>query len=143
MVALVTSVIALLALGTGVLAQNGDPAQAQGRRQGRGGRGAATLTSLPVDALDAILKLTPDQKTKITAIREKLTNDTRGLQQPGQPPNPKVGELRTQATKDIEAVLTDEQKMKWTEARKDLGDSATKTRGSGVRPPGTVEVKKG
>jgi arylsulfatase A-like enzyme len=29
------------------------------------------------------------------------------------------------------------------EARKDLGDSATKTKGSGVRPPGTVEVKKG
>jgi Spy/CpxP family protein refolding chaperone len=103
--------------------------QGQGRGQGRGqgGRGGrqASLTTMPIETLDKILKLTPDQKTKITAAREKYTADSRALRpQQGQQFDPanmtKLRELSTAANKQIEDTLTADQKKKWTDARKDI-----------------------
>ena len=59
-----------------------DPVAAQARRQGQGQgqRGArVTLATLPIKALDASLKLSDEQKTKITAIQEKYRTDAQAL----------------------------------------------------------------
>lgn len=88
-----------------------------GARQGRGqARGrAVSLATLPANDLAPLLKLTDDQKSKVAAIQEKLATDSRPLRaQRGQPANPenreKLAALNKQATTDIEAVLTQEQK---------------------------------
>jgi Spy/CpxP family protein refolding chaperone len=95
----------LLALGVPALAQTTPaPPNAQARGQRGGGRQGG-LTSLPVTAIDAIVTLKADQKTKITAIQDKLKEDMRAAAGDRQ----KAGELRTQATSDIKAVLTEEQ----------------------------------
>lgn len=96
----------------------------QGRGQNRGARGVS-LANLPLNTFDSILKLTADQKTKATAIQEKYTADTKPLRptqgQPADPANTaKLREVTTQANKDLEALLTDDQKTRWTAARKDL-----------------------
>ncbi len=120
--------LALTLIGGSALAQApaagaGQPGQG-GQGRGRGGRGAS-LTTLPVETLDKIVKLTPDQKTKLTVIRDKYTEDSRSLRpQQGQPADPanaaKLRELSTKATQDVEALLTADQKTKWTDARKEL-----------------------
>lgn len=96
----------------------------RGQRQGRGARGASLVT-LPAKTLDSILKLTADQKTKVTAIQEKYAADAKLLRPaPGQPADPantgKLRALNQQANKDIEEILTAEQKTKWADARKEL-----------------------
>jgi Spy/CpxP family protein refolding chaperone len=99
-------------------------AQGQGGQRRGGGRGVS-LATLPIKTLDSVLTLTADQKTKVTAIQEKYAADVKPLRpaqgQPADPANTaKLRELSQQATKDIEAVLTDEQKTKWADARKEF-----------------------
>jgi hypothetical protein len=103
----------LLTLSLPVIAQT-DPQttpapQAQGGGRQRGGRQAG-LSSLPVEAIDNLVTLTAEQKTKITAIQDKLKEDTRAATGDRQ----KMGELRTQANTDLKAVLTDSQNKKLT-----------------------------
>jgi protein-tyrosine-phosphatase len=102
----------------------GGPRGQRGPRGGQMGR-AATLATVPVAALEPALKLTADQKTKIAAIQEKYQAESRGLRpQPGGPPDPsareKLRELNRQATAQIEATLTAEQKAKAPDALKQM-----------------------
>src|SRR4051812_42990971 len=100
--------LALALIGGSALAQNQPGGAGQRGQRGQGGRGGrgASLTTLPVETLDKILKLTPDEKTKVTAIRDKYTEESRTLRpQQGQQPDPanrdKLRELSTKATQDI------------------------------------------
>jgi Spy/CpxP family protein refolding chaperone len=109
---------AMLALSVGAMAQ------ARQRGQGRRG-GRMTAVQIPVAALDAALKLTDDQKKKITAIQEKFAADSKPLRpMPGGQADPanrqKLGELRTAANGEIEAVLTAEQKTKLPEVVQEI-----------------------
>jgi Spy/CpxP family protein refolding chaperone len=101
----------LLTLGLPILAQTTPttPAapQAPGGRQ-RGGARQTGLSGMPVEALDVIVTLTADQKTKITAIQDKLKEDTKAATSDQQ----KMRELRTQANTDIKAALTSDQTSK-------------------------------
>src|SRR5690242_9827423 len=59
--------------------------QGQGRNRGRG----VSLATLSVSTLDAVVKLTPEQKTKLTAIHDKYETDAKPLRpQPGAQPDP-------------------------------------------------------
>ena len=147
----VLTALMLVGTGITVLAQDAPPAGGQaptagGARQGgarQGGRGGqfggggVTLSSLSVDSLDTGLTLTADQKTKIKAILAQKDTDTKALPAlpaftPGQQPDPadqqarqdgmqKRREISTKADTDIQALLTDEQKTKWTAYQRDLG----------------------
>src|SRR5262249_12006153 len=118
----------LMALSVTAFAQ-GEPGQGGGQGGGRrfgrqGGRGMG-LAMIPVAALDAELKLSADQKTKITAIHAKFEADTKDLRpQPGAQPDQanfqKLRELSQQANQDIQAVLTDQQKAKLPVATRNL-----------------------
>ena len=101
------------------------PGQQPGQgRQGRGGQGrgqgrqrGVTVATMPIEALDAAVKLKPEQKTKIQAIQEKLRTDLQALApQPGGQPDPasrdKRRELNQKGVAHIEAILTTEQKDK-------------------------------
>jgi hypothetical protein len=97
-----------------------------GRGQGRGGRQMSVAT-MRVSTLDAIVKLTPQQKTKVTQLQDKYNKDTavlRSQRQPGQRPDQatfqKMRDLNDRATKDIEAVLTADQKKKLATARTEM-----------------------
>ncbi|MDQ2731065.1 MAG: hypothetical protein M3Y56_05355 [Armatimonadota bacterium] len=88
-----------------------------------------TVSQVPVAVLDASLKLTADEKTKIGDIETKLAADTKALMPAdGTPPDPQArqtmrqqtGKLRQTANTDIEALLTDDQKTAWTALAKDL-----------------------
>lgn len=97
-----------------------------GGGQGRGGGRQMSVAALPIATLDAIVKLTPAQKTKITPIHDNFVKSAAAFRpQPGQRPDPsvmqKMMDLNTQATKDIEAVLTPAQKTKLEAARKEMG----------------------
>src|SRR5436305_1610422 len=80
------AVLMVTAIGVTALAQDAPGAGAgQGARQDRqgrqgGGRGGATLASLPVEVLDSGLKLTADQKAKIAKIHDKYAADLKELQ---------------------------------------------------------------
>ena len=120
---LCAAAVVMMAVSVSAFAQN---PPGQGRAQGRGQRGRrVTVATLPVSVLDAVVKLTPEQKTKITAIHDKYEADTRSLRpQQGTQPDPtsrqKLADLSRQAVTDIEAVLTQEQKDKLKEAAKDF-----------------------
>jgi Spy/CpxP family protein refolding chaperone len=115
-------------LGLSIVSYAQDPANGQQPRQGRGQRGQrgqVSLANLPVDTVDKLVKLTPDQKTKVTAIHDKFVEDTKGLRPAqGQQPDPaslqKRRELTTAANQQIEALLTEEQKKKLGEARDEM-----------------------
>jgi hypothetical protein len=113
-----------LTLTVSSFAQN--PArQGQGQRRGQGRNRAASVATLPVSVIDSIVKLTPEQKTKVTTIHDKFIADTRALRpQQGGQPDPanaqKLRDLNRQAVADVEAVLTQEQKDKFKAAAKDL-----------------------
>lgn len=128
---LMTALTLTLAATTVVAFAQDAPGQAQpGGRQGRqgqrGGRGRVSVATVPVAALDSALKLTGEQKTKIKAIHDKLAEEMKGARPaPGSPPDPaamqKLRDLNQQAVKDIEAILTDDQKAKLPDTIKELG----------------------
>ena len=111
---------------------------APGGGQGRGGRQGGgfgrqqqiSLATIPNDVLADNLKLTAEQKTKIAPIHEKYMTDTRALRPtPGGPQidretrranNAKMRDLTEQANKDIDAILTDDQKKLVPDLIKDL-----------------------
>lgn len=101
---------ALLVMSAPILAQTpaAPPAGAAPKVQGvaRGGQGRrAGMTSLPVSAIDALVTLTADQKSKIGAIEAKLKTDVAGAAGD----KAKIRELTTAANADIKAVLTPDQ----------------------------------
>jgi hypothetical protein len=104
----------LLALSVPALAQTGDaakPAQTPGAQAGKAkgqGRRAGGVASMPVSAIDSVVSLKDDQKTKITDIQTKLKTDVQAATGDAT----KIRELNRTATTDIQAVLTDEQKDK-------------------------------
>lgn len=96
-----------------------------GGQGGRGGGRGMSVASLPVSALDAMVKLTPDQKTKITAIHNKHVKELTALRpQQGQSFDQgamqKMRDLNTRTTGEIEALLTPDQKTKMQSARQEL-----------------------
>ncbi len=107
---LALAVSALVVLSVPVLAQTPPPAATPGAakvkgvaRGGQGRRGG--MTTLPVSAIDALVTLTPDQKSKISAIEDKLKADVAGTAGD----KVKSRELTTAANADIKAALTTEQ----------------------------------
>lgn len=104
---------AALVLGVPALAQTAppagtDPAAAivpggQGARQGQGGRGVS-LAALPIGTMNTLLKLTDEQKTKITAIQDKAKTDTTAAAD--RLAKMQVGQ---KASEEIKALLTPEQ----------------------------------
>jgi protein CpxP len=96
----------------------------QGRGQGRRG-GRISLATLPVATLDTALKLTADQKTKVTAIQEKYRTDSQALRPAqGAQPDPanaqKLRELTMKTNTEIEAILSKDQNEKFKEIVKEL-----------------------
>lgn len=110
----------LLALSVPALAQTGDaakPAQTPGAQAGQGkgkgqGRRAGGLGTMPVSAIDYVVTLKDDQKSKITDIQKQARTDT----QAATGDQAKIREINTKAVADIQAVLTDEQKDKLKKA---------------------------
>lgn len=115
----------------------GQAGQAPGARRGgvrfgQGGRMGNSLADMPVSVLAGALKLTPDQKTKISGVQDKFKADTKDLRiQPtpgGERPDPekmrenfqKMRDLRDKANKEIEAVLTDDQKKQLPDLMKEM-----------------------
>lgn len=138
----------LLSLAIPTMAQEaGAPAPGGGRqgRQGRqgGGRfgGRMTLATVPLANLKAGLQLTDEQAKKIEDIHKKANADARALRQPGQPPSAEtmqqMREIGTKADKEIESLLTDEQKKKAAPLVKELGAYA-----SVGLPPAALEALK-
>ena len=116
------AVAVMLTLSVAAFAQNEQGAQRQGNRGTRG----VSLATVPVVALSAALKLTDEQKTKITAIHDKYAEDAKALRPaPGAQPDPanreKRRELTNKANADIEAVLNDEQKAKLKDVLQEMG----------------------
>jgi|GEM_PF-1357142 len=71
------------------------------------------------EAMDAELKLTPDQKTKMDAIRKKYMEKTRDLKANEREERRKeVMALYDQRDAEIKGVLTEEQYQKFLEFRK-------------------------
>ena len=82
-----------------------------GGGQGRG-RGQQMTPAQQIERLEtAVGKLTDDQKTKITAVYEKLAKDVAALSQEDR--QTKGRELRTASQKDVRALLTAEQQTKF------------------------------
>jgi hypothetical protein len=79
-------------------AQSGTP-----RARG-GGRRNVSLYSIPISALDYVVKLTAEEKTKITAIRETAAADIKA-----ETDRTKRRPIETKASDDIKAVLTTDQ----------------------------------
>jgi protein CpxP len=119
-VKLLVSVLALgLMTSLPALRAQDNPPPAGGQRQGGGGqggqRGGGRGQMTPAQQIErletAVGKLTDDQKTKITAVYEKLTKDMQALAQEDR--RTKGQELRTAAQKDVRALLTPEQQTKF------------------------------
>ncbi len=120
-------------LGTATFAQGAPAAgtpggQGQGRGQGGGRQGGGrqmSIASLPVATLDTIVKLTADQKAKITKIHDDFVKESEALrpaqgQQPAPDAMQKRRDLGTQTSKSIEDLLTAPQKTKLADARKEM-----------------------
>jgi len=123
------------AQGNGVAAGGGGRRQRQGGQGGGQRRGGGlTLATIPVATLDSYLKLTAEQKTKITAIQTQYAADIKALA-PAAPADPnaqpdrqalqemmqKRNEAGMKATSDIKAVLTDDQSKLVPDMTKELG----------------------
>ncbi len=78
------------------------PAKGQGKRSGRG----FSLAVMPVSAIDYVVKLTEDQKTKISAVLDKYKEDEKAATGD----RPKMQELSKKTNDDLFAILTTEQK---------------------------------
>jgi hypothetical protein len=121
--------LSLCALGLAVLtsgsvfaqqppATGAAPGAAGGARQGqRGGRAAVSLATMPVAALDALVTLDADQKTKIAAIQATLKTDSAAAAGDRQ----KMTELRTKANGEVKALLKEDQNKKLTELMPAIG----------------------
>ena len=109
----------MLAIAAPVVAQTAAPAAGGARQGARGGQGrrGAGLGTMPVAVLDYVVTLKDDQKTKITAIQDKLKADLKDATGD----QAKRRELNTAATTDIQAVLTDDQKTKLKENSQWIG----------------------
>ena len=104
----------MLALGAGTLAQGpATPRKPHAKRNHNRGMQMA-IARIPVAALSAFVPLKEDQKTRITAIQDKLKTDMEATRHPGTPPTPEEQTSRRQlnqkAAEDINAVLTPEQR---------------------------------
>jgi Spy/CpxP family protein refolding chaperone len=100
------AVSALLVMSVPILAQTtpvATPGATAAPRGGQGRRGG--MAGLPVSAIDTLVKLTADQKTKITAVQDKLKTDVAA----SAGDRTKTRELTTAANEDIKAVLTPDQ----------------------------------
>jgi hypothetical protein len=114
------SAMLLATVSMSVFAQATPGANGQDSAQGQPGRaqrgGGALLAAIPVSVLDTELKLNAEQKTKITEIQEKVQADTKKAQEAaqngGQVDRRAMAQASQQASKDIEALLNDEQKKK-------------------------------
>lgn len=115
------SALVLIGAGGAALAQDAAPDPNAPRRQGQGNRAGAgvQVASIPADILATELKLNADQKTKIKAVQDKFAEETKAMRPaPGTQPDPeslranfqKLRELSQQANKDIDAVLTEDQR---------------------------------
>jgi hypothetical protein len=83
----------------------------QGRQRGGGGR-AVTLATVPIAALDSVVTLTAEQKTKLGDLRKTYRTDRQAAQGDQQ----KMRELTTKMNDDSKAVLNADQNKKWTDA---------------------------
>lgn len=102
--------LALGALSAASFLQAQPPEKGQGRKGGGGGRGGMTAEA-QVTRIDEAVKLTAEQKTKITAIFSKLQETIQAL--PQEERQAKGMELRTAANKEVRALLTPEQQAKF------------------------------
>ena len=102
---------ALLVMSAPILAQTPEAApKAAGVAKGGQGRRAG-MAALPVSAFNALVTLKDDQKTKITAIEDKLKTDVAAAAGD----RAKMRDLMTVANADIKAVLTPDQMTALTE----------------------------
>lgn len=100
--------------------QSGATAQRTARRGAQRAPRMVSVAMVPVAALDSVLHLTADQKSKIEAIDKQFAADTKSLRPtPGTPQTKenrdKIAALSQKATQDVEAVLTPDQKAMLTE----------------------------
>jgi hypothetical protein len=127
------SAVSLTALAQGAgQATPGQPGQGGGR-QGQGGFGRGGMVILPISYLNTSLKLTADQKDKITAIQTQYKEDAKAFTPPPADPNTPVdpqvrrdmgqkrGAAVAKADADITALLTDDQKKMMADMNKELG----------------------
>ena len=89
------------------------PAQAQDAGKKGGGRGQITPEARIQRIEEAVGSLTADQKSKITAIYNKLQSDMQAI--PQEERREKGMALMQAAQKDVRAVLTAEQQKKFDE----------------------------
>jgi len=135
------------AQGNGAVAGGGGRRQRQGGQGGGQRRGAgAPLVATPLSVLDSYLKLTAEQKTKITAIQTQYAADMKTLT----PPPPAAGEMPdrqamqeartkqreagTKADTDLKAVLTDDQTKLIPDMNKELAAYGAAGIPAGVLP---------
>ncbi len=101
-----------LALGVSSFAQQAPPAAgAPGAGRQGGGRAPVSLATAPIKVIDSFLKLTDDEKTKITKIQEDYKTEATAAAGD----RTAITAARTKATEGIDAILTADQKTKWTE----------------------------
>ncbi len=104
---------------------------APGGPGGGGGRRGGQTPEARVAQIDEAVKLTADQKTKITAILTKAAADQQAMA-PEDRRGPKAQEARTATNKEIRALLTAEQQPKFDAIPAPAGRGAG---GGGARPP--------
>lgn len=117
------------------------PARGGGRRGGPGGgRGGMMDPAQQIQRLDEALKLTDDQKTKITAIFKKQGDDMRALMgggaggPPSEETRAKMMDIQKATHDQIRALLTDDQQKKF--------DAMPAPQGPGGRRGGGGQRKK-
>lgn len=93
-------------------------------RPARAARGAA-VTAVPAEVLAQELKLTEGQKDQVSKIQEKLASDVKALRPKGvaldTSARDKIRDLNQQASKDILALLTADQKKKLPAVLREMG----------------------
>lgn len=97
----------------GVPGQSGNPGMGRGGRDGRGnGQPGGPPTEAFVNELDQVLKLTADQKTKITAIIDASRPRLRTLQEDA---SKKFSDEQAKVTAEITTLLSPDQAKKLDE----------------------------
>ena len=146
---------AVMALGTGVFAQDAGPkgkgGQGQGQfRQGPGGQGkkgpGMRVGRMQQEVL-AKLNLTAAQKAKIEALNKKMQAEVQKLMQGGdrEQMREKFRPLMEQHRKDLMAILTKEQQVKYEQLVKEAREKMRQGRGGpgGQGPAGGAGKGKG